>query len=1476
MQMARSVAEAGEDLNRAGTVALSQMRSDERSAQAAALTAIGLMKFTSLRAFKEYSRSRMRKEEPTCRLVGEWLSGSPDLHPMVAKTTRDLRQGADGSIATAAAWQKGVSDKIFFLKLSRATHDERLLALAAQPFLDMDLALSGHGVDIANLSGMVRADVADHTQIRISDVRAFRDIVRRCSDRGDSVTEFGCLVRALVSSPPKTISGRVCVGRGAGSVYGSDQGEGPFDVRNPAYALACRELPPASASRAAWIDWNFNRARAIADQAVRRLGLDPNRPMASGTRSAGSTLDVYSFACAVLDSVRLETIDDPQLAGTDVLLQTLVRQLRSVCINVAGADSLEDLHTATKQHLGTAATRSYGSPLVNRYIDASGSRNWGLASTALLDVLRDPEQRNVLESIFAASQGAVIEASNLPQELRSSATRRYQASRGCAEKLSVLPEVALVSETASPDGSTDLRQSTVKDFLGVVRNALLDTITMCAQAAGESPKAWTERLLALDGPSTDQADIHEFYEYVVSAMQIVDDIHPVRVAVTVLTKRLRGRVATQALDTAYSMVEGLQASSEPATWFGRIQRIAIPKDAHRGLAAPIRAGPFFMVSLNGNGIEAITESNIKTIRDIAASDLHGQANPPHFVYSAYGLSGTGKTYTLVAGPSSVLSCLVNGMRDLVGGRGSRLRAMVAVTDVYGELLDTDGDQSENAQECMFDRAGEPRRARAHTVIYRPANEAGGGSVPTLAEGVNYVKGGAASFEHVESVDDIPDIVARITRAKRDHDFANSGVQGDDSVDNLDDPVLHIRPTPNNIESSRAHTAISIKLVDETDREAARMTLLDMAGAEDVDGIQNAYYRREVVRRWTVRVDPSLLGPSLSGNADGTHPWEVAVGAVRKRISDLLFEPDEGLRQLSKRSSEVHDWQFLTDNTKKATLSYLRDGVAFDLQQTEISTYRPEPWSDLCVNCPRLRSWLDEVFGCAPTAPALAETVASMASILEVQFHLKNFQTELPTSPLMDKIFEKAESGTGEVGKKKLSSQEALKVMVAEMQAVLVQNTDRQAVSNANFAKLPPASKEVTAHLSGFRSWKIGPRMAQAIGDVLDISKEKGSFVVVNGKWVEFTDDWCGRYEGSPSADTTKYQRARHLARRLVEAATVFYATLAVQGLGPSGNQKAPGTQRMGLSPHLEKTLEPRSGRFAKIVEIVNNVRAKPDKELPTKAKVRQVVRELEALPELEMHDIVTKSYEVQRGFERQVDSMLDQLASMATHMQEDMSNLQNRVKAEHRKFPPSLGTKRRTDANSVDWVSFLTNMTSLPLLSQDEYTGIDTFKGPSSAFRTTMKHVSAQSDAYRASRDARNAVHCPLRFQGRFIGQTLAEVQSLARAISGFGSAQPRTGVAPWLQAALDLPPEAKSDTGRTGITKFVQFVGLRSDFALKLTEREDGSRTRSAEDLERMEGVIRSIDFAQGLNPIETRSDSFRSAWKQYEDAKKMKITAP
>jgi len=221
-------------------------------------------------------------------------------------------------------------------------------------------------------------------------------------------------------------------------------------------------------------------------------------------------------------------------------------------------------------------------------------------------------------------------------------------------------------------------------------------------------------------------------------------------------------------------------------------------------------GPYFKVTdTNKTHIEYKVESDILSFFINSDDD----PRPPHIIYSAYGFSGSGKSYTLISdvNKNNVLRRVMASIQKLSKSKNINVNYSYRMYDIYGEYKNAriDGKIDRNDKGCNVGVVDTNPDVEPKHTYYKEEHK--------------------TNFENFNDPSTIDKSVIEFEKSRKQNKNENGRTE------------YHIRSTPNNPESSRSHLFIDIDVKDLNGKLLGRVTILDMAGSENVDTIQSSYF-----------------------------------------------------------------------------------------------------------------------------------------------------------------------------------------------------------------------------------------------------------------------------------------------------------------------------------------------------------------------------------------------------------------------------------------------------------------------------------------------------------------------------------------------------------------------------------------------------------------------------------------------------------
>ena len=589
------------------------------------------------------------------------------------------------------------------------------------------------------------------------------------------------------------------------------------------------------------------------------------------------------------------------------------------------------------------------------------------------------------------------------------------------------------------------------------------------------------------------------------------------------------------------------------------------------------------------------------------------------------------------------------------------------------------------------------------------------------------------------------------------------------------------------------------------RTVAKITLLDMAGAENVDVIQRSYF--ESVGCTKYKENPTIVGVS----------WPTLPNTKTRLINYT-------------RAGDLNTlFHSLVDDTFKPL-------------EAEMNTYRQNGAMSESVVVPNVTSWaalfqmsdssthadLGQVFECPPSAPPLVTARLSWCALNDVYESLDRLEQSFTSS---------------EFGIKVAKDVELWKLRTSDETPIL--STD------SRYPKLLAAAAELMADpnkirlIEGRINSMLGttppPSTASALAD---LGKMLKITVADAGPGLEFkraaiprsnNTDFC-LVLAALDIKTISFspeQRMKYIRRFVRMMALLFFCVMPdvpadeledrVNNMTskvnpPKGDaeKKAPirnfirifkgqwelrGANKQVVNVDAEPLLSPECiARLAS--SVLESSWTKPgSKDVPAPA-----------WPEIADGEILLLSRYIENGMRGRVRALADQTQVELDDLSAQVVVLQNRLRADLSRCPIEIGNK----VGQYQWVRDILDPAS------------DIAK-----LRTAQEH---QVAAHASSMSAMQRAHCPLRYQGNFISNSISEIGTFAKSLTAQDTADSAPVPPKWIKDALRMDPGADM--------KFVQFVAVRADFGW-------------TNDPVGVKGLMQSIRFASDINPLEAASSA-------------------
>ena len=261
------------------------------------------------------------------------------------------------------------------------------------------------------------------------------------------------------------------------------------------------------------------------------------------------------------------------------------------------------------------------------------------------------------------------------------------------------------------------------------------------------------------------------------------------------------------------------------------------------------SGPYYKVIKDGQGLEAPLQNDMNVLVE-AGNAKDGKYK--HYIYSAYGFSGSGKTTTLVynatnSGTAPVLVQVLNYLKK--GVKDNTWKVTLSVTDLYGEIYDADCQTAQTAKYLGKDikdiKDNIKKTGKYEKIVRYDMNKL---DMDVLkhedlgkANDTGSVQIDMENLQIVGSNTKIDEMLEHLTgKLKPTKDF---GPSEPNAISRY-----HVRRTPNNDKSSRAHCFIALTIKDKDGKVVGKVTLIDMAGSENVNVIQSDYFNTKTYNK----------------------------------------------------------------------------------------------------------------------------------------------------------------------------------------------------------------------------------------------------------------------------------------------------------------------------------------------------------------------------------------------------------------------------------------------------------------------------------------------------------------------------------------------------------------------------------------------------------------------------------------------------
>lgn len=733
-------------------------------------------------------------------------------------------------------------------------------------------------------------------------------------------------------------------------------------------------------------------------------------------------------------------------------------------------------------------------------------------------------------------------------------------------------------------------------------------------------------------------------------------------------------------------------------------------------------GPFFAVSSSGIDVGDQVERDMESLAETLDKEGDDVA-VPHHVYTAYGLSGSGKTHTLLQSDTGFMKMIVRELKSMMSRHPDTARLKFGVKDIYGEVSGTggsgDADSRDFDDKCIAAYGAEPAEGvnvRLTTTWTRNSRTGVWSHRDYTPQGSEKADSYMSNISGPDELDALPSWLTDLVAEKKKTNLRPEGLHR-----------YHVRATPNNRDSSRAHTVIRFVLTHLDGEVLGKVTLIDMAGAEDVDALQREYFKK--VRMEMIKVDSRRLDIS---------------GITASLINDpLTKDPNKpidvsDIRQALDRKSnavKITTENKLYDVANVESWMKLRDSLTSDADKQDC----------------------DRVMSCPPQTENIVDLVWTYLDMLDAKCYVMQVLMAL-TVKSPNKV-------------PRFQSQWMLRYFPEKVRM----KDDR------------------SMHFGSF--WKT-------INQINNTHKDGGKDVSVPGKV---------RPEDQLKADFKLVSTGKPTKEVLFQA---YKERPQSKPEKPIFKSTSPGCIYARVrSALVEGSLE--AEHIVKLKEIVSytsNGRSlsedycTKDKESQGESLFQKLDEAMQAIM-LCLHKALSGIH----GYELGEDAISPVILNMLEYV-----------------------TGRRWGGTITDFET--TIQQNCPLAEPDgskpsQETLAKTQKWLSGTVRSKLSQVYVVIAEHKR---AMAKVHCPIRFQGKYIMETLEDLKALASDLSSDVKRDPQG----WLASALKDP----GLDGSTEDLRLTQVVAIRTDFSLQPKD-EEGLRLR--------EGACQSLQFAASVNPL-------------------------
>lgn len=338
-------------------------------------------------------------------------------------------------------------------------------------------------------------------------------------------------------------------------------------------------------------------------------------------------------------------------------------------------------------------------------------------------------------------------------------------------------------------------------------------------------------------------------------------------------------------------------------------------------------GPFYKVLKNSEGINVDSDMD-----NFFRAAFDPNSVKMHYIYSAYGYSGSGKTYSLTesSNNNSVLQRVLTQIKEKCGEKQD-ITVKVCMYDLYGEKNESDSFVTEKITNYIAKKNSEDGLYTVtHQEIIVPSTDTQ--VSPDLKKSIS-LPGKYQDFErNIKNLRTIvlPNDIMNVLKMYESVDNHRRNVQN--FIITEDDKVKlepRIRVTPNNDASSRSHMFIDMFIM-QTTATIGRITIMDMAGTENVENMIRDYYYTDNSLRYFEIDKENMHVKSLNEidilNDSDTKSFDMLINRTNDIIKFMMLRVKPLTVKLDIQLINIEEWIHLynvynTDDLKTFIVLY---------------------------------------------------------------------------------------------------------------------------------------------------------------------------------------------------------------------------------------------------------------------------------------------------------------------------------------------------------------------------------------------------------------------------------------------------------------------------------------------------------------------------------------------------------------------------